>query len=58
MHSGGWSSAWGATPAPERKAEYNIPMRARYYRQDYNNGKAPLQPGQKNASVVLLIRYQ
>lgn len=37
------------------QAEYNIPMRARYYRM---NKEVPVEPGPKNASAVLLIRYE
>ncbi|MDT4870611.1 hypothetical protein FQZ97_1056960 [compost metagenome] len=51
---GSW---WGDEvrhPATDR-AEYNIPMRARYYRM---NPRVPLEPGPKNASAVLLIRYE
>ncbi len=50
-----WDS-YGAVSPDDRKTEYSIPMRARYYRQDYS--EAPLEPGQKNASAVLMIEYR
>ncbi|MNF75463.1 Fimbrial protein [compost metagenome] len=45
LYGGGWPQV----------TEYNVPMRARYYRK---NDEEPLEPGPKNASVVVMIRYE